>query len=1525
MKIYLYLKNKILTFSIPQKISGSFSFDENPEEESKLINIEAKDSEWYLYSTTDVSVISGGTPSNSTILKHDNFYILERNNIRYLIYASKLFDNSFLPYLYRNDINLIIGNDSSCNVDFHCQLLNGIAAKVYIKDNKLLLDISSDITYINNIALTTTTYEIKNGDELNIYGLKIIFLNGFLLINNPYKAVKINFDSAKLNPYKLSKGNSPRDIEIKDIDLYRKEEYFSKSPRLRRIIKTKEIDLSPPPKQEGENEIPLILTIGTMLTMGIVSGVRLINIIVKIYSGETTIKQSLTTLITSIAMLLTTLFWPVLTKKFNKKLKAQKKKELIEKYTKYLEEKKKELFTEQQLQKDILKENLISVEECIKIIETSKIKFWDKRIDQNDFLDIRIGTGDALLDVKVNYPEEGFTIEEDELRKKADAMVEEFKYIKDVPIAYSLYKNKITAIMGGKEQNYGMINNIILQLITFYSYEDIKLVIFTNNLKEENWEYIKYLNHSFSNDKNIRFFSSNIETAKILGNYLNSEIQNRIQAMQEGQTLFKPYYIIITDDYSQIKRQSFTKILTELDANIGFSLVILENQMSKLPSKCNNFISLGGTTSGILKNSFDNQEQIKFTNEINYNINMMSIAKKLSNIPIEFEEGNRELPDSITFLEMEKVGKVEQLNIMNRWDMNDATSSLKAEVGVDEEGNLMYLDLHEKFHGPHGLIAGMTGSGKSEFIITYILSMAINYSPDEVSFVLIDYKGGGLAGAFENKATGVTLPHLAGTITNLDKAEMDRTLVSIDSEIKRRQKIFNEARDKLGESTIDIYKYQRFFKEGKISEPVPHLFIICDEFAELKSQQPDFMDNLISVARIGRSLGVHLILATQKPSGVVNDQIWSNTKFRVCLKVQDAQDSKEMLKRPEAASIKQTGRFYLQVGYDEYFALGQSAWCGAKYYPSDKIIKQVDKSVNFINNIGSSIKKIQAGNNLKIEAQGEQLAAIMQNIIKVSKLTNKRSKRLWLNDIEPIILVDNLEKKYDITKEPYKIKVVVGEYDAPEKQEQGVLMYSLNDDGNTVIFGNDEEEREKLVNTIIYSICKNFTAKEVNIYAVDYGSESLRMFNDFPQIGGIVYLGEDEKFKNLFKLINNEIKTRKKLLISYGGSIENYNNKNDKKIPQILFLLNNYEAILEAYNDIYENISSIGRDCERYGISIMITCNTPSTLGRRVSGCFENKYALHLTDPSDYYGVFNSKSKIKPRDILGRGLANNDGVHEFQTASIVEDKHSLNKYINETCQKIKSIDLEVAPRIPSLPEKVTFDIVEKEISDIKKVPIGISKNTLKVVNFDFSTYTATSISSNKLININSFMDSLLEIFIRIKGLTVFFIDTLQLLPEIASKRNNGRVINYFNTNFELVIDKLTEMQRNPDNSKYKILYIFYGLEKLKSKVDPTKIESLFKEVKASENSTMIFCDSTKGFKSLDFDNWYSKIKNNTDGIWVGKGFGEQQNFRVSKLTKEMTSNYSNNYGFCLIESNAELIKLLDFNGTLNQKEDEDEE
>ena len=310
--------------------------------------------------------------------------------------------------------------------------------------------------------------------------------------------------------------------------------------------------------------------------------------------------------------------------------------------------------------------------------------------------------------------------------------------------------------------------------------------------------------------------------------------------------------------------------------------------VNNIPNGCVNFVDVEKNLGTLFKTNMDSSTFLKFKPEfiVDTDVDVDKCSRLINNIPIKrISSDNHSLPSSYDFLQMFGVGNIEQLNIINRWVNSDPSNTLATPIGIDDNGNLIYLDLHEKNHGPHGLIAGMTGSGKSELIITYILSLCINYRPDEVQFILIDYKGGGLAGAFENRKLGIKLPHLVGTITNLDKSEMKRTLVSINSELKRRQRLFNVAKETLNIGNIDIYKYQKMHRDGLLKDHLSHLFIICDEFAELKAQEPDFMEELVSAARIGRSLGIHLILATQKPSGVVDDQIWSNAKFKICCKV----------------------------------------------------------------------------------------------------------------------------------------------------------------------------------------------------------------------------------------------------------------------------------------------------------------------------------------------------------------------------------------------------------------------------------------------------------------------------------------------------------------------------------------------------------------------------------------------------------------------------------------------------------------
>lgn len=1523
MKIILYLNDKKIDFLLPQQIFGSFGFDENSQEESKLIHIEAKDGNWILCSTSDVQIIDHNQYVKEIKLEPNQFYVLRRDEKNYLIYVQEITFPGFQLYTYQKDLQITIGNQQNCSIQYLIPYMQGVFAKIYYRENRLMIErVGKGNIYINRIALKENAYYIKNGDFIDIYGLQMIFLDGTLFIRRLEQKILVNLELSKLTAYQFPKEEEPENVEIKNLELYSKNSYFSKPPRLRRMIETKVIKLSAPPRDESKEEMPIALVVGPMLTMGIMSGTMLLNTLMRISAKEATWASSWPQLVTSGAMLISMIVWPMVTQVYNRKMKKRKRIETVEKYTKYLNEKKEELLQEAKLQTDILYENLLTVEQCLNIIKHQGINFWDKRIDQSDFLVTRLGIGKEHLDVKIEYPDEGFTVDEDELRKQADQLVEEFQYISNVPIGYSFYQNKTTAIMGTSYKVMHLMHNILLQLMTFYSYEDVKIVLFTNQERKEQWNYLRYLKHCFNNEESIRFFADDLESAKNVADYLQLEIHNRMQQKENHSSVtLKPYYFIVIDDYDQVRYHELIKLITETDENLGFSLVILENRLSKLPSKCNNFISVGENSSGILKNSYENQEQVTFTDEIKYDINMMDVVKQLSNIPIEFEDGVSSIPDSISFLEMEKVGKVEQLNILNRWNTNDSTTSLKAEIGVDSQENLMYLDLHEKAHGPHGLIAGMTGSGKSEFIITYILSMAINYSPDDVAFILIDYKGGGLAFAFENKAANVILPHLAGTITNLDKAELNRTLVSIDSEIKRRQEIFNQAREQLGESTIDIYKYQRFYKEGKLQEPVPHLFIICDEFAELKVQQPEFMDNLISVARIGRSLGIHLILATQKPSGVVNDQIWSNTKFRVCLKVQDESDSKEVLKVPDAAYLRQTGRFYLEVGYNEYFALGQSAWCGDKYYPSERIIKHIDRSVSFIDDSGNDIKNTQISSGNKITAMGDQLSAIMNMIIMVANQVEKHTRKLWLENVPDFILETDLQSKYQMTFDK-KPAAIIGEYDAPEKQEQGIVSYHYLDDGNTIVYGTDGAERELFLNTLLYSTIKNYSSSQIQFYIIDYGSESLRSYLSCPHVGGMVFASEDEKYHNLLKMIREELQNRKRILRDYGGEYSNYLESGKDNLPVQVIIMNNFDSIYENNPDIYELLPELVRDSERYGIIFIFTVNAFNSLPSKISQNCSNIYAFHVKDNDEYTSIFNQRVKVMPRDIVGRGLLLNDGIHEFQVAHIFNEDENASQRMLEFVEEEKNKNQVSAKRIPTLPDVITLSDIQEYISNIHRVPIGIVKSDLQVCYVDYLNSLGNIVTSTKLENTTNFICSLSLVLEQMKSVHTMLWDASSNLEKYQTCFHQ-----YYNQRFHEILDDLIlSLEKYSSMSqKPKLVVFIYDFDKWISKLkDTNRLQIFVQKIKEYENLSLVIADSSLKIKKYVFEPWFASIFSVNQGVWIGRGISDQSLLHLSNVTRDMTKNYKNDMGYFVDDGLATLCKWIDFFVTEDVGDDHEE-
>ena len=1529
MIIRLIKRTKIYNFHLPTTVEGNYWITDldNSGNVRNLINVEEDNGYWRLNSNFETKIVANNKELDSVILKEYSLYFLKINseNDYIILYCSPSVDPVISKLKVPNDAKIIIGNGNNCHINYNYPLVSKTqACLTYSNSRWYIEDLGSKYgTYVNNELISKK--ELYHGDIIFIMGLKIIVLGDTIILNNIGNLVSVvgNYFSP-VTPIVQPIINDDNLLE-ENVEFF-KEDYFFRSPRFKAGIEPVEITIDAPPTKQQEDDTPMILVVGPMLCMGMTSLLTGYNSVAGVLSGQASFKSALPTLITCFAMILAMVLWPIMSRRYQKNRQKKREKQRQEKYTEYIQEKKQKIASEMEKQKQALIENNITLDECSKIILNRKRNLWEREIDQSDFLNLRIGIGNLEFQGKVNYPEERFTLDDDNLQQLVFSVGRESKMLENVPINFSLINHNISAIIGDGKQKKSFIDGLLLQIMAFHSYEDVKIVLFTNEKNAGRWNYLKVLPHCWDNAKKIRYFATNNDEAKELSLYLEQEFQSRKfrDSNHETKNLnylsYKPYYVIISDDFKAIRELEIIKDVCDQEVNIGYSLMIINSRITNLPNECHSFISIGDTMSGLFENELVSNKQKEFVADYNENINMYECSKKLFNIPIETARENSNLPNMLSFLEMYDVGKVEQLNILSRWKNNDPTKSLQAPVGVDKNRELFKLDLHEKFYGPHGLIAGMTGSGKSEFIITYILSMAINYSPNEVSFILIDYKGGGLAGAFQNKETGIKLPHLAGTITNLDTVEMNRSLASIQSELRRRQKIFNDARDSLNESTIDIYKYQALFRDGLVKEPVTHLFIISDEFAELKQQQPEFMTQLISTARIGRSLGVHLILATQKPAGVVDDQIWSNSKFRVCLKVQDKSDSMDMIKCPDAAAIKEVGRFYLQVGYNELFALGQSAWTGAKYYPMDKRRKKVDERIVIVDNIGNAIKSFDTvKKDVALKPQGEEITNIIKYLVDVAKEQKIAVKQLWLDTIAEFIYVEKLREKYSYVSQKFIINPIIGEFDDPNNQRQGLLTLPLSKDGNTIIYGSSGSGKELLLTTLIYSVIVDHSPEEVNFYVLDFGAETLKSFYKAPQIGDIILSSEEEKVKNLFKLLTISLEERKKLFVDYNGDYNFYCTHSGKTLPTIVVVINNYDSYYELYEDYDEQLSQLTREGAKYGIIFIVTSNNVNSIRYRLKQNFKQNVVLQFNDTGDYSSILGNIDKKYPSKIYGRGLIQLDDVYEFQTAYPYNHEKMV-EYIRTISLKLADLyaDRKAKP-IPILPENVTKDFVSDYLGNMETVPVGVFRDSLNIATLNCIKNYSSIISSNDISEYKNFVYNLYDIFKSINNITISVIDTMQIFED-------NDEIDLINTQFEEKLNTLLQemsdnyvkyRDSNYDNTIFnnidKKVVMIVGLSDLLSRISIDKkneFTTALSMIKDMGIYHLVIIDNNDKLKQQAYEQWYRDSIDNSNGVWLGNDILEQSSLKLNISPRELREDLGDDFGVLVYKGKPFVIKLL---------------
>ena len=1516
MQVTLIGRQELYKIVLPKNPIGNYWLsDKIGEKERKLINIEGKGKYWRIKSDDNVKVINSKSInitndsisikpgvdiySDSLILQEHSMYAISIGNMGdiYILYCSPAYESETLHLNINRATEFYIGRNEKNQITYKNSLVAEHHARIFNTNGRWLIENFDQKTgtFVNNAQIGDTPKVLFNGDVIFIAGLKIIIMGNSIFINNPLNAMNFNKEYFSTIRHKTYSPITENKNEDEEIELYKDDEYFSRAPRITNLIEKERVKIDPPPQIQGQEEMPAILVLGSSLSMGVMMMISMIMTIDGRISGTATTKQTIFQLLMSLTLLVSMILFPILIQKWEKRRKIKYEQKRQKRYKEYLKKKIDVINKISDKQKKILFENYISAEECSKIILEKSPRLWERKIEDYDFLHVRLGLGDVPLKIDIQYPEEQFEMEDDNLVEILKDIAANSKVIESAPIVTPLVQKNISALIVKDDEVFKkMMQNIIIQLIALHSYEDLKLVFLVKKENEKYWEYVKMLPHVWSNSRKVRFFANDFEDMSQISNYLEQVLKERREYDNADYKSFMPYYLIITDDYKRIENLKIITEVQKMKVNLGFSMLCITNDLTQAPNECKTFISLEDKKGIIFDSEFSENNQREVTFDTSHTFFFEKLAQTIFNIPIRYSASAAALlPNTYTFLEMYDVGLIEQLNVLERWRKNDSTLSLKAPIGIDSSGMPIVLDIHEKAHGPHGLIAGSTGAGKSEFIITYILSLAINYHPDDVNFLLIDYKGGGVAGAFQKKH--IKLPHLVGTITNIDTNDLQRSLASIKSEMQRRQIIFNEAREIINEGTMDIYKYQKLYNNGIVKKPIPHLLIICDEFAELKQQQEEFMDELISVSRIGRSLGVHLILATQKPAGIVNEQIRSNSKFAICLKVQEKEDSYDVIKRPDAVSLKTTGQFYMQVGNDDYFVLGQSAWSGAPYYPSAVAKKKVDNSIQFISNVGVSMKEVDDTLQKNITSSGEQLTNIVKYIDELAKKENIKTENLWLEKIPENIFTDNLKKKYNVKiNSDNIINIIIGEYDDPYNQKQGLVEVNLSIDGNMLIYGSAESGKETLLSTMVYELMTTYDAGKVWMYLLDFGSEAMKIFKDSPNVGDVVFLYDEEKVSRFFDMMQDEIRQRRTILSNFNGDYNLYINTSKQTMPMIVVMLNNYEAFSENYGDKYDDaLMTVTREGIKCGIIFIVTASAYGDLRYRLTQNFKRKIALQLNNEDDYYNIYSNVGKQRPSHIFGRGLISlEDGkICEFQTAKICEAV-DYNLKIEETISHLKEINKVEAKAIPVIPDRITISDVKNDAKDISNIPIGMSKKTLKLFGYDFKKNFISVITSKNLDSAIEFTSYILEVIKQLETVNVIVFDAEKVLK---NKKEN-------------IKEDFKHFVSNANSNKSYTICVIIGVDKFVSEIE-NEFYQMLSHAQESEKYSFILVENINRLKNHEYDEWYKNFLTGDTGIYVGNGIDDQYTIIINDR-QGLINNCGRSFGYVIRQGIPTMIKLL---------------
>lgn len=980
-----------------------------------------------------------------------------------------------------------------------------------------------------------------------------------------------------------------------------------------------------------------------------------------------------------------------------------------------------ELAREQDVQRAARLHESPSVADVVESVRTRGPLLWTRRPEHGAFLSVRLGIGRMPSRSTIELPGQRRGVPEfwSRLAEQADRAA----VIDEVPVAERISDSGNLGVSGPLEAARAVARGLVLQFVGLHSPAEVVLAGVASTASSPAWDWLKWLPHVGSMHSPLSVPHLAADGTAING--LLSEVEDLIARRRAGRSatdaeLALPAVILVVEDDAPVERARLIEI-AESGPDVSVHLLWVSPSLSRLPAACRTFVDINvvaaSSLAGYVRTGWGVHPVVCEPVELT---DADAIARDLSPV---VDAGARvsdssDLPRQVSLLTLLGPEVADEADeVIERWQqtasiisgpraVSDAAlkrASLRAVFG-QAATEPFSIDL--RTDGPHALVGGTTGAGKSEFLQAWVLGMASAHSPQRVTFLFVDYKGGA---AF---AECVALPHSVGLVTDLNQHLVRRALTSLRAELTFREHLLNRKKVK------DLIELER---TGDPETP-PSLVIIVDEFAALVSEVPEFVDGVVDVAQRGRSLGLHLVLATQRPAGVIKDNLRANTNLRIALRMADEENSADVLGTSEAAffdpAIPGRGAAKTGPGRIRSFQTGYAGgWTGDTPARGQVTIEDL--------RFGPPVEWEQSVDPTEL-ARVEQLTSGPTDIKRLVRTISTASRRAeigaprrpWLPTMSEI---------YDIGKLPTKRTdeaLVFAVVDRPAQQDQDVAAFNPDRDGNMAVLGTGGAGKTTALRAIASAAANTLRGGPVHVYGLDFAGGGLRMLESLPHVGSIVLGDDEERLGRLLRTLSATIDERSALFADARASTIVEYRKLAKRpdLPRIVLLLDGMGAFRDAYESAFtvpwfEVLSRIATDGRQVGVHLVVTGDRAGAIPTSLTASIQRQLVLRLSN-ADEYGVLGVPSDIlSPSSPPGRGIL--DGL-EVQVAvrggdtNVSVQAHAL----DELAEAMREAGVVPAPAVERLTDFVPLDDLPTTVGGLPT--LGLADATLAPIGFDLT-------------------------------------------------------------------------------------------------------------------------------------------------------------------------------------------------------------